>query len=100
MLSYRSRWSWIPRSWPWWSSFSLSVSALVPVCVCECVQKSFSASTYIYHSLVKERPWVEHLTSLPKRRVDVLLSVSAFNHKRVPMYVSIAHKFAEMLDER
>ena len=69
-------------------------------CVCECVQKSFSASTYIYHSLVKERAWVEHLTSLPKTGMDVLLSVSAFNHKRVPMYVSIAHKFAEMLDER
>ena len=100
MLSYRSHWSWIPRSWPWWSSSSLSASALVPVCVCEYVQKSFSASTYIYHSLANECPWVEHHTSLPKRGVDVLLSVSIFNHKRAHLYVSIAYKFAEVLDEQ
>ena len=39
----------------------------------------------IYHSLAKERPWTEHLTSLPKRGVGALSSVSTFKHKRVPM---------------
>ena len=38
-----------------------------------------------YRSLVKEHPWPEHLTSLPKRGAGALLSVSAFNHKRVSM---------------
>ena len=42
-----------------------------------------------YHSLAEERPWAERLTSLPKRGggggVCALLSVSAFNHERVPM---------------
>ena len=41
--------------------------------------------TYIYCSLVKQHPWMEHLTSLPKRGVGTLLSVSTFNHKRAPM---------------
>ena len=50
------------------------------------------SNTGIYHiifqysSLVKERPWAEHLTSLPKRVVGTLVSVSAFNHERAPMY--------------
>ena len=39
-----------------------------------------------YRSLVKERPWVEHLTSLPKRGLGTLLRVSPFNHERAPMY--------------
>ena len=30
---------------------------------------------------------IVHLTSLPKRGVGALLSVSAYNHKRAPMYV-------------
>ena len=37
------------------------------------------ASIHIYRSLAKERPWVEYITSLPKRGVGALLSVSAFN---------------------
>ena len=42
-------------------------------------------STYsqycIYHSLVKEHPWAEHLTSLPKKRVGALsVCVSACKH--------------------
>ena len=41
--------------------------------------------TSMYHSLVKEHPLAEHLTSLLKRGVGTLSSVSAFNHKRVPM---------------
>ena len=33
----------------------------------------------------QECPWVEHLTSLPKRGVGVILSgVSAFNYKKAP----------------
>ena len=51
--------------------------------------------------------WVDHLTSLPIRRVGTLLSVlHAFNHKRVTMHAysntlqHIAHKFAGVLDER
>ena len=39
---------------------------------------------YLYHSLVKKGPWAEHLTSLPKRGVGTLSTVSAFNHERVP----------------
>ena len=38
----------------------------------------------IYRSLAKKGPWTEHLTSLPKRGVGVLLTVSAFNHERAP----------------
>ena len=38
-----------------------------------------------YCSLMKECPWAEHRTYLPKRGVGALLSVSAFNHKRAPM---------------
>ena len=37
-----------------------------------------------YCSLMKEHPWAEHHTDVPKRGVGTLLSVSAFNHKRVP----------------
>ena len=32
----------------------------------------------------KRAPWAEHLTSLPKRGVGALSTVSAFNHERVP----------------
>ena len=32
-------------------------------------------------SLTKEHPWTEHLTCLPKRGVDTLLSGSTFNYK-------------------
>ena len=39
----------------------------------------------MYCSFMKEHPWVEHLTCLPKRGVGALLSVSAFNHERAPM---------------
>ena len=38
-----------------------------------------------YRSLAKEGPWAEHLTSLSKRVVGALSSVSAFNLERVPM---------------
>ena len=38
----------------------------------------------IYRSLPKKGPWAEHLTSLPKRGVGALSTVSAFNHERVP----------------
>ena len=34
---------------------------------------------FIYRSLAKERPWVEHLASPPKRVVGALSNVSAFN---------------------
>ena len=37
-----------------------------------------------YHSLQKKSLWAEHFTSLPKRGVGALSTVSAFNHKRVP----------------
>ena len=37
-----------------------------------------------YHSLPKKGPWAEHLTSLPKRGVGALSTVSAFNHERAP----------------
>ena len=55
-------------------------------------------SIYMYHSLAKELPWVEHLTSLPNRGLGALLSVSTFNHEIVYAYsdsLLIAHKFAE-----
>ena len=38
----------------------------------------------IYHSLVIKGPWAEYLTSLPKRGVGALSTVSAFNHERAP----------------
>ena len=41
-----------------------------------------------YCSLMKERQWAEHHTNLPKRGVGALLSISAFNHERVPMSCS------------
>ena len=41
--------------------------------------------TSMYHSLTKEHPWLEHLTSLSKRGVGALSSVAAFNHERAPM---------------
>ena len=38
----------------------------------------------LYHSLSIEHPWAEHLTSLPKRWVIALSTVSAFNQERAP----------------
>ena len=38
----------------------------------------------MYRSLPKKSPWVEHLTSLPKRGVSTLSTVSAFNYERAP----------------
>ena len=38
-----------------------------------------------YCSLAKEHPWVENLTSVPKREMGTLSSVSTFNHERAPM---------------
>ena len=40
----------------------------------------------IYRSLTKERPWEEHLASLPKRGVGTFSCVSAFNHA---MYIHV-----------
>ena len=37
-----------------------------------------------YRSVAKKGPWTEHLTSLPKRGMGTLSTVSAFNHERVP----------------
>ena len=39
----------------------------------------------LYRSLAKECPWAEHLTSLPRKGVGALSSVSTFNHEGVPM---------------
>ena len=39
-----------------------------------------------YRSLTKKHLWPEHLTSLPKRVVGTLSSVSAFDRERAPMY--------------
>ena len=41
-------------------------------------------SECIYRSLAKKGPWAEHLTSLPRRGMGALSTVSAFNHERVP----------------
>ena len=40
----------------------------------------------IYCSLVKEHPWAEHLTSMPKRGMGALLNATTFSHKRESMY--------------
>ena len=40
----------------------------------------------MYNSLTRECPWAEHLTSLPKRGVGALLSVSAFTTKECPCH--------------
>ena len=39
---------------------------------------------YIYCSHTKERPWVEHFTSLQKKGVGVVFGVSIFNHESAP----------------
>ena len=36
----------------------------------------------MFRSLAKKGPWAEHLTSLPKRGVGALSTVSAFNYER------------------
>ena len=43
------------------------------------------SSHHLYYSLAKERPWVEHLTSLPERGVGALSNVSTFIHERALM---------------
>ena len=40
----------------------------------------------IYCSFVKEHPWAEHLTSMPKRGVGALLNATTFNHEEASMY--------------
>ena len=40
---------------------------------------------HMHRSLAKERPWAEHLTSLPKNGVGAFLIVFALNHKRASM---------------
>ena len=51
------------------------------------ISKQSSKWRYVTITVVlwKECPWAQHLTILPKRAVDVLSSISAFNHKRVSM---------------
>ena len=48
-------------------------------------EQGVSSPYHDYHSLVKERPWAEHLTNLPKQRVGALSSVSTLNLERAPM---------------
>ena len=43
----------------------------------------------MYLSFMKEHPWVEHLTCLPKRGMGTLLSVSAFYHERAPVMFTV-----------
>ena len=43
-------------------------------------------ASWKYQSLLKEHQRVEHLTNLLKREMNALSSVSAFNHKKAPMY--------------
>ena len=52
-----------------------------------CLWKSLGTSIYtLLYSLTKEHPWAGNLTSLPKRGMGALLSVSAFNHEIAPMW--------------
>ena len=47
--------------------------------------QTFQANCVLnYHGLLKKGPLAEHRTSLPKRGVGALSTVSAFNHKRTP----------------
>ena len=49
------------------------------------VMHDLTAIYYIvayYRSLSKERPWAEHLTSLPKRGVGTVSNISTFNYER------------------
>ena len=43
---------------------------------------SWYTNCRFYHTFAKECPWVEYLTSLSKRGVSTLSSISAFNHER------------------
>ena len=55
-----------------------------------------------YRSLMKEYPCAEHFTSLPRRGVSALSSVSTFNQERVPMfaYSDSLPKFVEILHKQ
>ena len=59
---------WCDANWP----IILVLHFFIPYCERE------------YRSLAKKGPWVEHLTSLPKRGVGALSTVSAFNHEIAP----------------
>ena len=50
---------------------------------CLCIV--YTSFVCTYHSLAKECPWAEHLSSPSKRGVGALLSVSASNHERASM---------------
>lgn len=57
-----------------------------------CVDAGLSLSLIcVYYSLVKEYPWAENLTSLSKREVGTLLSVSAFTTKGSPCMLTATH---------
>ena len=55
--------------------------------VSEQMRKTRQLANTMYRSLAKECLWVERLSSLPRKGVGVLSSVSAFNYERAPMYV-------------
>ena len=63
-----------------------TITVWYPVSQCHTRFGVPSVRVYMYHSVAKERPWVGHLTSMPKRRVGAHSCVSAFNHERGPMY--------------
>ena len=48
-----------------------------------------------YHGLTKERPWAEHLTSLPRRVVCALSSVSALIHEE-----DLCHVYSDSLPSK
>ena len=54
-----------------------------PGASCPCFPPSPPLSTplQLYHSLTKDCPWVEHLTSLPKKEVSTLWSASQLTTK-------------------
>ena len=65
---------------PTWQTSMIGVSLSEPH------TSESNGGVFIYRSLEKDCPWVEHLTSLPKWGLSALLSVSTFNHERAPMY--------------
>ena len=66
----------ILMNWPW---AECTMEKSVPICLLRYCLLSF---TY-YYSLVKESPWVVHLTSLPKRGINALSQYYGQHHVTV-----------------
>ena len=93
---------WIVPTDNMWLKLKVKVSKFVPACLqkeellCTLVwTHGYTQACFFYGlemwlidcsccSLTKKGSWAEHFTSLPKREVGALSTVSAFNHRKAP----------------